>query len=492
MISSAAETLIQIGLVISDSSPQFFLEFNEHESRACVLPQRGGDTVFEDILDLLSDVIRSGMLVVEAQRNGGGINLLVVQSSSVVGFATSLSTAGERVFVRVSPKVGTACMLELAVLAEMLPNWKLGGADISPSIEEALLEWTLGAFDEGLRRLLLNGGLRNTHERIRAELRNRMRGRLLPGLWLRNVAKGKPNLIPAEFPSLEFDNPANRLLRWATQVGIVIAQSMPRTIGIAERLRQKDRQFAGVTLAKPRAPILNIDGLPSNLRHYAESLSLARHVIDSVRLGIRPGEVEAMSIAMDMNDIYERAFFNGLMTHQPAASRHESWKIHYSTDIPAEKGMRSRSTEMIPDVWIQGTCARLPIVVDTKWKNLLFKRGLVDLGELVSAQETRTIKLRPEDLYQATAYAIEALQRRLAEGHQCDGCVAALVYPTTRDIPDYGREIQLGPFKIFIRIIAWNVTAAPLIEIGKIWERLDSLATRVQLKKAVIDSKYLE
>jgi 5-methylcytosine-specific restriction endonuclease McrBC regulatory subunit McrC len=487
MISFAAEILGQIGLVVSDSAPQFVLEFSEHESRTCMLPKQGGDTVFEDILDLLGDVIRSGMLAVEAQRNKGGATLLVVQSSSIVGFATSSSTVGERVFVRVHPKVGTGRMLELAVLAEMLPNWKLGGADISPSIEEALLEWTLGAFDEGLRRLLVKGGLRHTHERIRAELQNRVRGRLLPGPWLRNVAKGKPNVLPAEFPSLEFDNPANRLLRWATQVGIAVAQSMPRTKGIAERLRQKDRQFAGVTLAKPRGPMLNTNGLPTNLRHYAESLSLARQVIDSVRLGIRPGEVEAMSIAIDMNDVYERAFFNGLMTHQPEASRHETWKIHYSAAVPVEEGKHARSTEMIPDVWIQGTQGRLPIVVDTKWKNLLFKRGPVDLGDLLSAEETKTIKLRPEDLYQATAYAVEALQRRLADGHPCDGCVAALVYPTTRPIPDYGREVRLGPFRIIIRIVAWNVTAPPLVEIGKIWERLNILATGVPLETQPTD-----
>ena len=194
-----------------------------------------------------------------------------------------------------------------------------------------------------------------------------------------------------------------------------------------------------------------------------------------------------MSIAIDMNDVYERAFFNGLMTHQPEASRHETWKIHYSAAVPVEEGKHARSTEMIPDVWIQGTEGRLPIVVDTKWKNLLFKRGPVDPGDLLSAEETKTIKLRPEDLYQATAYAVEALQRRLADGHPCDGCVAALVYPTTRPIPDYGREIQLGPFRIIIRIVAWNVTAPPLVEIGKIWERLNILATGVPLETRSTD-----
>lgn len=469
-----------IGLDWDAGGSHAVLQLFEHESRTCSLPEGTTDAVLNDVSDILSGAIGAGLLTVEARRDITGTSRLVIETSSMVGFASSTSRSGGRAFVKVHPKVGTSRMLELAMLADMLPHWQPGGAHVSPGLDEALLEWTIGAFGQALRRLLARGGLRNTHERIRDDLKNRMRGRLLVGPWLRNVARGAPHVIPSEFPSLEFDNPANRMLRWAIHVGIVVARSLPHAGVIVERLRQADRLFAGVTLARPRKPLLDPRALPANLRHYTEAVRLAKLVLESVHLGSIPGEIEAMSIALDMNTVYERAFFNGLSAIQPDASRHDEWRVDLETPSDAQQNGRiMRSTLMIPDVWIEGDAYRLPVVIDTKWKNVLSRvSNQVEAEDLLPSGETRTVRLRPEDLYQATAYAVEALHRRTERGEVAEGCVVALVYPSLNSIPDLGREIRLGSTRVLVRIVCWNVANPVAPEIGAIWNRLQKVAER--------------
>ena len=68
--------------------------------------------------------------------------------------------------------------------------------DLAADEGSGLVEWTLRAFDVAIRALLERGGLRRTHERVRSDLRNRLRGRLDVVGLTRNLARGRPQLPP--------------------------------------------------------------------------------------------------------------------------------------------------------------------------------------------------------------------------------------------------------------------------------------------------------
>ena len=161
------------------------------------------------------------------------------------------------------------------------------------------------------------------------------------------------------------------------------------------------------------------------------------------------------------------------------AKGHQSWKVDFATPPAAPgEGRLARSTQMIPDIWLESDGSRLPVVIDTKWKSVFSEiLNLTEADDLLSSGETRTVRLRPEDLYQATAYAVEALHRQAERGELIEGCVAALVYPSLHRVPDLGREVRLGAIRIIVCLVGWNVSAAPIPEITAIWSRLQSAAT---------------
>ena len=292
-----------IGLDLAVGTSIGVLDMIEHERRTLILPEGTAGVVLREVVELLAVAINRGLLTVVTTMDAFGTSRLDVASTNIVGFASSFSNAGEHIFVRIRPKVGTTRMLELAALAGMLPRGRLGGGYVAPTLEKALLEWTIGAFEEALRDLLTQGGLRSCHDRTQGNLKNRVRGRLLAGSWLRNVAKGAPHVIPCEFPSLEFDHHINRVLRWAIHVGITVARSIPDADHIAHRLLQVDRHFAGITVATPQKLLPDPRALPPNLRHYSNALILARLVLESTQLGSDPGAIKSMTIALDMNKV---------------------------------------------------------------------------------------------------------------------------------------------------------------------------------------------
>lgn len=446
------------------------LEMREHEQRACPLPRGQVEEISAQLFERLSLAIDKNLIAVEILRDRRGGTSVVFSTSSNVGFASG--SAGT--FVRVLPKVGTEQMLSLALLAEMIPPWTPGGAQVSPVLDQALIEWTIRSFESALRRLLARGGLRNTHESVRGTLRGRIKGRLLVGPWIRNAVRGAPHLIPCEFPSLEIDNPANRCLMWATHLALSANRRLPNHRPLEARLRQLQRQLSGVSLVKPNARRIDVRTLPSSLRHYSEALSAAQMIIDAVSLGSNPGEIESMALTVDMNVVYELAFYNGLRLIAPNARRHDEWRLTLlSTTGDA------RSTLMIPDIWVDGSQADPAVVIDTKWKAQ--KRAGSDT-ELVSASESKTIRLQPQDIYQVTAYAMEALDRLHSTGVR--RCVGALVYPTMRDVPTLERSITMSEKEVLVRVVGWNISAPVLAEIPRVWQLIRDTKERGQSAEA--------
>jgi 5-methylcytosine-specific restriction endonuclease McrBC regulatory subunit McrC len=479
MLHPLLSILNEFGIKYIKETNQYLLEILEHRSLSTALPPHLIANILDDAYKLFEPAIRMGLISIETKRVPSLNTLLVISTTSVVGFVSCRDIDGICIFLKVNPKVGTTRMLELAVLAGMLPKWKQGGAHLSQSLENSLLEWMIGAFEDSIRDLLSHGGLRNTHERIQAELVNKVRGRVRISPWLRNVVRGRAHIVPCEFPSLEFDNRINRFIRWAIHVAITAAQRIPDAGDIATRLLKCDQQFAGASLVKPNVTSVDHQPLPSNFRHYAQAMNLARFIMNSIELGTNAGQIEAMSIAFDMNKIYERAFFNGLHRIVDTASQQEEWSITFTQSSEAKDLHNFKRTRMIPDVWVAGNSERLPIVIDTKWKKGF---GGVEHIENVGNQSSTSkipaagLRLHPDDLYQATAYALEVINRAAANQEHIDGCLSVLIYPTTTPTDDLEREITVGYVRILIRLVAWNVSAPPDKEISDIWARLSLAA----------------
>ncbi|WP_287805525.1 hypothetical protein [Diaphorobacter sp.] len=469
-------------MILAALAPNGVLDLTEHETIAINLKRAESDEVLSEIAEALSAGIAKGLVSVAVRTDAAGAVKLVITTNSTVGFASSGPRSADGIFVRVRPKVGTRRMLELAALAGMLPNWTPGEAFLSETPEDALVEWTLRAYAQSLNYLLAAGGLRNTHERIRRQLNGRLRGRLLVGPWLRNVARGAPHHIPAEYPSLQRDNASNRLLRWALHLGILAARRLTNGKAVTEQLRRIERHFGSVSVVCPKGPLLDLRSLPPNHRHYSEALKLAHYVVENIHLGGEAGDHQGTAIALDMNQVYERAFFQGLRMIEPMAVRQEAWTVTLtSLDAGSPGNHVKRLTRMIPDVYVSGDVGsgRMPVLIDTKWKKVIWQEQEVgEADDLLGPAKSSLVRVRPEDLYQATAYALEALQRSQASSQLHEGCVTALVYPSLDDTPSLGREVKLGGSRIVVRLVGWNVSHDIRSGIETVWRELQAAAER--------------
>jgi len=467
-------------VILQALAPAGVLDLAEHESLTIDLVRGDAESVLSQAAAAFKLALAKGLISITTNITADGITKFIVSASSIVGFAASAPSSAGGILVRVRPKVGTRRMLELAAVAGMLPNWTPDGAFLSETLEDALLEWTLRAYARSLNRLISMGGLRNSHERIQRELNGRLRGRILVGPWLRNVARGAPHRIPAEFPTLERDHASNRLLRWALHLSVLASRRIPNGHSLTEQLRWAERHFGGVSIVRPRGHGLDLRSLPPNHRHYGEALKLAQYVCQNINFGGEIGNNQGTAVAVDMNAVYERAFFHGLQEIEPTAVRQEAWPVKLTSPGLGYPGLPlTRSTEMIPDVYVSsdGVSGRLPIIIDTKWKKVtLTSPAKLDSELLLHGAVTTLVKVRPEDLYQATAYALEALQRLQKSGSRCSGCVTALVYPALGDMPPYERELVFGGARILVRLVGWNVAQDVRSGIKIVWDGLRASA----------------
>jgi 5-methylcytosine-specific restriction endonuclease McrBC regulatory subunit McrC len=450
------------------------LELSEHETRTFAVVGLDQGDVVPSVHALFEPAVRENLLSVAFRMDPTGTHLLSIKAGSTVGFTSLTTPAGKRLFVRIRPKVSTPRVLELTQLSGKLPRWRRGDVQVAAEEEAPVIEWTLRAFEDAVQQLLAQGGLRSSHERVRADLRNRLRGRVLVARLASNLARGRPDLVPCEFPSLEVDNAPNRFLRWALRVAVVASEAAGLA-SLVRRFRIMDTHFAAVTLAEPRTGAITTETLPANMRHYKEALDLASFVVENIHLAGSPGHSPAVTVAVDMDRVFESAFFRGIRALEASAQPQTIWEMPLTIGEGGTGGSVARRARMKPDVWIPGTRGRLPIVADTKWKDVLADVATDDL--LLGEDETRTIRLRNPDLYQIVTYAFECI-RRVGRPNERAGCVAALVYPSLEDVPEFGTILNLGGARVDVRFLAWNLSKPATEGVRDVWTRLAAAASR--------------
>lgn len=458
------------GLLSAGTGPySAVLELTEHQDLVLDLQRLPDPTETAAVLSAFEPALAKRLFSLNFGQDVQGRAEVHVKTSSVVGFASVAQGDTAPVFVRVSPKVPTQRFLELVSLAGMLPKWhgediKVGEDSTSPQ-----LEWALRAFDVAVQKLLDAGGVRSTHERINRDLAAMVRGRVRLGAFVHNLAKGRPDRIPCEYASLELDNEPNRFLRWALRVAGRLATVLQGTHHLQEKFIRAERMFAEAKLAPPRnGTVLTVESLPPGMRHYAEPIRIAQYILDNVGFQPSPGELPLPTIAVDMNDVYEKAFDAALQELVPGAASQTVWAVALTAG--AGQG-RVRRVRLIPDIYITSRTSCCPIVIDTKWKDTLADLSAEDV--LLSEGETKTVRLRTADYHQIVSYAIECL-RRDSGGHRT--CMAALVYPSLNLVPDLGIELLVADIRIHVRLMAWNLSHPPRSGVATVWSSLKAIA----------------
>jgi 5-methylcytosine-specific restriction endonuclease McrBC regulatory subunit McrC len=432
-----------------------------------------------ELTTLLEPATSRGLVQHSVKYRPDGRAYLELETSSTVGFSSITSPDGRRLFLRVRPKINTVRMLELASMAGMLPT--LVGAPpawTDRTADEAVLEWTAEAFTSALADLMSKGGLRATHERRRQVLRHRVRGSIHVPSYLRSISRGQLELIPCTFPTLDTDNGPNRLLRWALHLLSSALQARRHEGGRAASLYSEctgmERRMAAIPLERPGSGRLPGErSLPRNMHHYDNALALARAIVRDVHLDGAAGGQRAVTVALDMNVVFESAFARGAQMRSPAAMAQQSW--HFPLTRVDERGGRldaGRSAEFKPDVVLDGTNDHVPIVLDTKWKDVL--EGVSKDSEKEFLRVRGRVKLRNSDLFQVTSYGLESMRRT-----RRDGVLAVLVYPCLEDLPELGYVLEQGGVTLRVVLAGWNLTRPASDGFNDLWDGLLTSASEL-------------
>lgn len=459
------ELLIDLGIATPAQEPySASIELREHQTYERFVPASYDDAIFSQIFTSFDAAVKQGLVELEmALARAGGFHLKL-RTASIVGHSV-VSDNDKRIFLAVRPKVPAARILQLALAAENLPSWK---ADLTTGADtdESTIEWTIAAFIAAVQDLLSTGGVRSSHERVKDELQARVRGRLLTVPYVRNVALGKPDKVPCEFGALHMDNVANRLIRWSLHVCALIARELPKAEQTLAKLRRLDLSFSGAPLVimAPR-DLANVISLPAGFRHYRAALSWAHVILRRFSLDARMGSYSAPSVSLDMNKLYEAAFYNLLRKHAPSAERQVNWPVNFTTNDESV----SRRALYKPDVFIPASAGRSAVVLDTKWKKT--KPKLLDGAPddvAFAAQATQLVPIDTGDLYQLTSYVLEAMAKEAGR------CVGMLVYPTLGRVDTWTRSVAIGPKVVAIHLVGWDVSVAPQDGVEKVWQHIDS------------------
>jgi hypothetical protein len=263
----------------------------------------------------------SGLVAVSVGVDADGQLIVRLRTSSVVGFAV-VSDGSQQLLLCVDPKIPQARFLELAQLAGLLPPWTTGEATLAPSTSSAITSWILAAFADALGRLFSTGGIRGTHEQVSAVLQGRVRGRIDITRLVRQFALSRPSDIPCVFPSHVFDNVWNRRLKYALHVARQLAGLHMSESALQQRFSIYDARLAAVTLEKPKRFHRSSARLPRSLQHYATALMFADWIIDNCSLTGGVGAMRSVSVALDMDKVFESAFFRGIQAIEPSARGH--------------------------------------------------------------------------------------------------------------------------------------------------------------------------
>lgn len=445
------------------------ITLTEHQSLSCELPSANA---FVKIAALFTNASAKGLVAVQSRVAVDGKTYLHLRSGSKVGFV-ALAAEGELIFVRVRPKIESIRMLDLAQAAGMLPSWHHGDSSVAADATTAVMDWTLQAFCFEAERLLSRGGIRPTHERVRENLRGRLRGKLLIRPYLANVVRGMHQIVPCEFQSLQIDNPQNRLLLRAISTARALcrlrpdgpALSLEAEFAVLERRLEGGVSTAGGTEALLRAA----RALPVNMRHYAGAKLLAEIILGKAWMGAEAGPNTAASLVLDMNDLYQRAFANLLSKRVPEVQLQAQWPLRFHR-LDGSREL-TYQTAIRPDLWIPPIPTRAPIIIDTKWKDAFNTDAS---GEQPLAFGDRPlVKVATTDMYQVATYALKALSFQSAATGRC---VATLVYPSLGPVTDSGFRLEANGIRIDVLLQAWDLSLPLQDAVADLWNRLCTAA----------------
>jgi 5-methylcytosine-specific restriction endonuclease McrBC regulatory subunit McrC len=428
----------------------------EHQTSVHDLPIGLSTREIVDLYAALNARSLQGIIKVSIVHRSDGRPQLRIVTDGRVGFG-SAGRGSDRLFVRVRPKIDTQRFLELASIAGVLPKFDLQ-TSVSVANFADILRWMLELFVGSMEKMVATGGLRPTHERVNRTLSNRIRGKLsVPG-FMANLAKGRPDRIPCEFSALVLDNGTNRLLKWA----IAATSKMSRELGndpiVSARLALLDRHFRDVSLVQPSRAFLERDTvLPPNQRHYADVVRIARMLLLNFHVDSSPGLVPSLSLSVNMHEIYERSFWNLVARLETDACSKPAWGLGFA---PLGGGASQLSVRFEPDIFVRGSTARHPMVIDTKWKSA------------VQPYQTESI-VRPStsDIFQIATYATTVLRDQSA----AKKCIAVLMYPSLVECSSMEHRIAVGDSEAVIVVMGWNVSRPPHEEIRAIWARLETI-----------------
>jgi 5-methylcytosine-specific restriction endonuclease McrBC regulatory subunit McrC len=439
------------------------LELQEHQHVQREFPVGALLEDFAAIEEALNDAIRNGLLELRLIPGQAGRLSVSIKANSTVGFSSS-GRVGQRLFVRVRPKIPAVRMLELACIANRLP-WIGTPTAIGFDEEASLVEWTVFALHDELQRIVRNSALRSTHQRSSSILNGHVRGKVIISQFIGSLARGRPDLIPCEFSALTQNNVANRLLLWAVQICERLAQELPALKPLQLSLRRIAHAFRDVPVVRPSSR--ELDGsipLPPNQRHYAKGMQLARMLVRNVFLDGVVGSTSAMSAAIDMNALYQDAFFLLLKSEVPTATRQPIWWVEF-------RGLSesaSRRARFQPDVFVPATADRSPIVIDTKWKRT---QATIASDDELAAELKFLVKPRTSDIQQMMAYASQVVASS-GIGHQ--NCIGALVYPAWGPVAPAWHHLRFDKRKISLCIISWDLSKGAQEGIDKVWHEIRS------------------
>lgn len=368
---------------------------------------------------------------------------LQLSSKQFVGFA-SASMQGRQVLVKVLPKINSVRFIELAIAADLLPSWK-DEITVGQGFEISVIEWLIGALLQAINELVSHGGLRSTHEKHREELKNKVKGRLLIAPFTRNLSRGKFQALPCSFALLKLDNDVNRFIRWGLHCALEAVSPFAELSNMSAQLRTLDALFANVSVRRP--PHHMIYGqlrLPPNMRHYERSVRIVQALLRNLSIDGLPGDFRGASVALNMNDVYEKAFYSYLKQYNKEALRKAGWALSLK-----QEGMEDQEVNMFPDIFIPPDETGRAYILDTKWKT---QRS--DVDEDLASTLSRSLRVHSADLYQAIAYASHFVAK---VDPTCRSVTVGLVYPTFGSSRPLGLTVEVGNVLMKIVVVGWNM-----------------------------------
>lgn len=390
----------------------------------------------------------------------------VVAPGGKVGFTTT----SDGHFLEVRPKVADADYLALMLLAAgdddgLAPEHEAIVAHTARP--DSLIELLVVGFVGATEALVRSIGLRRQHRGVEETLRARLRGTVDVPRYLTRFANGRPLDIPCRFERHEIDTLPNRTLLWALRLARGALDSIPHLEAWRDRARRLERHFEGegvqLTPIRP-GDLRGIERLPPGFAPYDRALGIARLLIRDLTPTIADGEIESVSMAVDLAGVFEDAFaslcracFRG-----DKVETQEEWTLSTSTHDNINGHMR-------PDVVVRS--GNTTLLMDTKWKSVVDRAIEPQMGSDLPNDKCAGIdtglNLPPRltnmrfnygDLYQMWSYlhVCEALE---PERH----VVGALVYPVaTLD------ETRVDPIEVYptksspararpLYLVPWNV-----------------------------------